>query len=243
VFRSVLLPPLPTNPLPNTTRHTPYSPPPPPPPQTKERFPTKGTAASRSTRVPSTRKHRSTLVLAKGSFPCCLRAAPQSSHAVRRLRRGEAAPRKTVDYDDLLLLLGADGRRARDRGRHPRVRLRSRDGRRSIRHERAAGHMPAVAEALRARHERVRGRRRASILSRSRAATVRTASTFQAVHAASTHRHAWSATTRSTQPILACLECVIAFAAERTSKTLWSERAPTARPSIVAVRDEANQPR
>src|SRR5205085_6000790 len=48
---------------------------------------------------------------------------------------------------------------------------------------------------------------------------------------------------RSTQPILAASNAVIALAAERYSKTLWSERAATARPLLVAVRDEGDQAR
>jgi DNA helicase-2/ATP-dependent DNA helicase PcrA len=48
---------------------------------------------------------------------------------------------------------------------------------------------------------------------------------------------------RSTQPILAAANAVIARAAERFTKNLWSERQSTERPQLVSVRDEADQAR
>src|SRR5947209_7140557 len=48
---------------------------------------------------------------------------------------------------------------------------------------------------------------------------------------------------RSTQPILAASNAVIALAAERFTKNLWSERAASARPLLVATRDETDQAR
>ncbi|MFZ4538823.1 ATP-dependent helicase [Propionivibrio sp.] len=46
---------------------------------------------------------------------------------------------------------------------------------------------------------------------------------------------------RSTQPILAAANDVIAQARERYSKELWSERASAQRPQLVSVRDEVDQ--
>jgi DNA helicase-2/ATP-dependent DNA helicase PcrA len=46
---------------------------------------------------------------------------------------------------------------------------------------------------------------------------------------------------RSTQPILAAANAVIALAAERYTKDLWTERASTQLPRLVTVRDEADQ--
>ncbi len=46
---------------------------------------------------------------------------------------------------------------------------------------------------------------------------------------------------RSTQPILDAANRVIALAAERFSKDLWSERSAGEKPRLVAVRDEADQ--
>src|SRR5258707_584280 len=48
---------------------------------------------------------------------------------------------------------------------------------------------------------------------------------------------------RSTQPILAASNAVIALAAERFTKNLRSDRAASARPLLIAVRDEADQAR
>ncbi|MBN8443095.1 MAG: ATP-dependent helicase [Thauera sp.] len=46
---------------------------------------------------------------------------------------------------------------------------------------------------------------------------------------------------RSTQPILAAANAVIAQAQERYAKELWSERASSQRPRLVSVRDDAEQ--
>ena len=46
---------------------------------------------------------------------------------------------------------------------------------------------------------------------------------------------------RSTQPILAAANGVIALAAERFTKNLWTERQSAERPQLVSVRDEADQ--
>jgi DNA helicase-2/ATP-dependent DNA helicase PcrA len=48
---------------------------------------------------------------------------------------------------------------------------------------------------------------------------------------------------RSTQPILAAANGVIGLARERFTKNLWTERASSAKPSLVTVRDEADQAR
>jgi DNA helicase-2/ATP-dependent DNA helicase PcrA len=48
---------------------------------------------------------------------------------------------------------------------------------------------------------------------------------------------------RSTQPILAASNAVIALATERFTKNLWSARAASVRPLLVTLRDEADQAR
>jgi DNA helicase-2/ATP-dependent DNA helicase PcrA len=48
---------------------------------------------------------------------------------------------------------------------------------------------------------------------------------------------------RSTQPILLAANGVIDLAKERFTKNLWTERASSAKPRLVAVRDEADQAR
>jgi DNA helicase-2/ATP-dependent DNA helicase PcrA len=48
---------------------------------------------------------------------------------------------------------------------------------------------------------------------------------------------------RSTQPILAAANGVISLAKERFTKNLWTDRASTRKPQLVAIRDEADQAR
>jgi len=48
---------------------------------------------------------------------------------------------------------------------------------------------------------------------------------------------------RSTQPILAASNAVIALGAERFTKNLWSSRESSLRPQLIAVRDEGDQAR
>jgi len=48
---------------------------------------------------------------------------------------------------------------------------------------------------------------------------------------------------RSTQPVLAAANAVIGLAKERFTKNLWTDRASTRKPQLVAVRDEADQAR
>lgn len=48
---------------------------------------------------------------------------------------------------------------------------------------------------------------------------------------------------RSTQPILSAANGIIDLARERFTKNLWTERSSSAKPRLVAVRDEADQAR
>src|ERR1700687_4520939 len=48
---------------------------------------------------------------------------------------------------------------------------------------------------------------------------------------------------RSTQPILSAANGVIGLAKERFTKNLWTDRASSRKPQLVAVRDEADQAR
>src|SRR5262249_47078552 len=48
---------------------------------------------------------------------------------------------------------------------------------------------------------------------------------------------------RSTQPILAASNGVIALAAERYAKTLWTDKVSAQLPRLITVRDEADQAR
>ncbi len=74
-----------------------------------------------------------------------------------------------------------------------------------------------------------------------RGATVRNILDFPARFEPPAHRVTLERNYRSTQPILAAANGVIALAAERYTKELWSDRASTERPRLVSVRDEADQ--
>jgi len=76
-----------------------------------------------------------------------------------------------------------------------------------------------------------------------RAATVRNILDFPAQWDPPARVVALERNYRSTQPILAASNGVIALAAERFHKALWSERSAAARPRVVSVRDEADQAR
>lgn len=76
-----------------------------------------------------------------------------------------------------------------------------------------------------------------------RAATVRNILDFPQHFARPAHVITLERNYRSTQPILDASNAVIAQAAERYSKSLWTDRASSARPALVTVSDEAGQAR
>ncbi|TLM74028.1 MAG: ATP-dependent helicase [Actinobacteria bacterium] len=73
-----------------------------------------------------------------------------------------------------------------------------------------------------------------------RAATVRNILDFPATHPG-THVVTLTRNYRSHQPLLEATNAVIALAAERHAKDLWSERTEGGRPSVVGCSDEAEQ--
>ncbi|THF62666.1 ATP-dependent helicase [Pseudothauera rhizosphaerae] len=74
-----------------------------------------------------------------------------------------------------------------------------------------------------------------------RGATVRNILDFPAHFDPPARRVTLECNYRSTQPILAAANAVIAQAAERYDKELWSARESAVRPQLVSVRDEADQ--
>ncbi len=74
-----------------------------------------------------------------------------------------------------------------------------------------------------------------------RGATVRNILDFPAAFDPPAQRITLDRNYRSTAPILAAANAVIALASERFTKDLWTERAGTGRPRLVALRDEADQ--
>ncbi|WP_114948512.1 ATP-dependent helicase [Microvirga calopogonii] len=76
-----------------------------------------------------------------------------------------------------------------------------------------------------------------------RAATVRNILDFPAQFSPQAEIVTLDRNYRSSQPILAAANAVIELASERFTKNLWTDRASTERPQLVAVRDEADQAR
>jgi DNA helicase-2/ATP-dependent DNA helicase PcrA len=76
-----------------------------------------------------------------------------------------------------------------------------------------------------------------------RAATVRNILDFPGHFAPAARIVTLERNYRSTQPILAASNAVIALAAERFTKNLWSSRESSLRPQLIAVRDEGDQAR
>src|ERR1700755_2281165 len=76
-----------------------------------------------------------------------------------------------------------------------------------------------------------------------RAATVRNILDFPAQFSPKAEIVTLDRNYRSTQPILSAANGVIDLARERFTKNLWTERASSAKPRLVAVRDEADQTR
>jgi len=74
-----------------------------------------------------------------------------------------------------------------------------------------------------------------------RGATVRNILDFPAHFDPPAHRITLDRNYRSTQPVLDAANAVIALAAERFTKDLWTERASDRRPRLVAVKDDADQ--
>lgn len=74
-----------------------------------------------------------------------------------------------------------------------------------------------------------------------RGATVRNILDFPAQFDPPAHQVTLDRNYRSTQPVLAAANAVIALAAERYTKDLWSERESSRKPRLVSVRDDADQ--
>jgi DNA helicase-2/ATP-dependent DNA helicase PcrA len=205
--------------------------------RTKERFPTKGTCLSIYSRAVNAQQPLE-VVLAK-AFPWCAGWAAE----LRTLFAAyvEAKQRQNVlDYDDLLLYwaqMAAEPALAADiAGRFDHVLVDEYQDTNALQGTillalKPDGHGMTVV-----------GDDAQSIYS-FRAATVRNILDFPKQFSPAARIVTLERNYRSTQPILAASNAVIALAAERHSKTLWSERQASARPLLVAVRDEGDQAR
>ena len=205
--------------------------------RTKERFPTKGTCLAIYSRAVNAQQPLE-VVLAK-AFPWCAGWAAE----LRTLFAAyvEAKQRQNVlDYDDLLLYwaqMAAEPALAADiAARFDHVLVDEYQDTNAL--------QATILLALKpdGRGMTVVGDDAQSIYS-FRAATVRNILDFPKQFSPAARIVTLERNYRSTQPILAASNAVIALAAERHSKTLWSERQASARPLLVAVRDEGDQAR
>ncbi len=205
--------------------------------RTKERFPTKSTCLAIYSRAVNARAPLEQ-VLAK-VFPWCVNWSAE----LRTLFAAyvEAKQRQNVlDYDDLLLYwaqMAAQPAIAADiAARFDHVMVDEYQDTNALQAE--------ILLALKpdGRGMTVVGDDAQSIYS-FRAATVRNILDFPKAFSPPARIVTLERNYRSTGAILAASNAVIALAAERHTKNLWSERESSARPLLVAVRDEADQAR
>jgi DNA helicase-2/ATP-dependent DNA helicase PcrA len=205
--------------------------------QIKERFPTKGTCLAIYSRAVNAQAPLDA-VLGK-SFPWCAAWATE----LRTLFAAyvEAKQRQNVlDYDDLLLywahMLAADTFASEIGARFDHILIDEYQDTNRL--------QASILLALKPEGHglTVVGDDAQSIYS-FRAATVRNILDFPGHFSPRARIVTLERNYRSTQPILAASNAVIALAAERFTKNLWSEREASARPLLVATRDEGDQAR
>lgn len=205
--------------------------------QTEERFPTKGTCLSIYSRAVNAELPLEQ-VLGK-AFPWCANWAAELKMLFATYV--EAKQRQNVlDYDDLLLYW-AHMLTERDFAREIGARF---DHILVDEYQDTNRLQASILLALKpdGRGLTVVGDDAQSIYS-FRAATVRNILDFPGHFTPQARVVTLEQNYRSTQPILAASNAVIALAAERFTKNLWSSREATLRPQLVAVRDEADQAR
>src|SRR4051812_34003837 len=205
--------------------------------RTESRFPTKGTCLAIYSRAVNAQTPLEE-VLGK-AYPWCANWGGE----LKTLFAGyvEAKQRQNVlDYDDLLLYLAhmlADRDFAGEiGGRFDHILVDE--------YQDTNGLQASILLALKPGGEglTVVGDDAQSIYS-FRAATVRNILDFPGYFAPQARVVTLEQNYRSNQPILAASNAVIALAAERFTKNLWSSREASARPLLVTVRDESDQAR
>ena len=202
---------------------------------TKQRFPQKGTCLAIYSAVVNTRAALAEVLQA--SFPWCA----QWEDALKRLFRAYVDAKQAqqvLDYDDLLLywaqMVSDPGLGAEIGGLFDHVLVDEYQDTNAL--------QATILLAMKpdGRGLTVVGDDVQSIYA-FRGATVRNILDFPAAFAPPARVVTLERNYRSTQPILDAANAVIALAAERFAKNLWSERASAQRPRLVTVKDEAAQ--
>ena len=202
---------------------------------TKNRFPLKGTCLAIYSRVLNSRQPLTEVL--RTVYPWC----QDWDDELKRLFCGYVAEKQAqcvLDYDDLLLywsqLLAEPALAAHVSARFDHVLVDEYQDTNRL--------QAAILHALKpdGRGLTVVGDDAQSIYS-FRAAEVRNILDFPAQFTPPARIVTLERNYRSTQPILEASNAVIALAAQRFSKQLWSDAASSRRPSLIAVQDESAQ--
>ena len=202
---------------------------------TRQRFPQKGTCLAIYSAVVNTRAPLAEVLQA--SFPWCAEWEDELKRLFRAYVEAKQA-QQVLDYDDLLLywaqMVAEPALGAEIGGLFDHVLV---DEYQDTNHLQAAILMAMKPDG---RGLTVVGDDAQSIYA-FRGATVRNILDFPAAFDPPAHVVTLEQNYRSTRPILEAANAVIALAAERFTKNLWSERQSAQRPRIVAVKDDADQ--
>ncbi|MCC7346317.1 MAG: ATP-dependent helicase [Variibacter sp.] len=205
--------------------------------KTESRFPAKGTCLAIYSRAVNAQAPLADVL--RDAFPWCAAWAKQLRDLFAAYVEAKQA-HNVLDYDDLLLYwaqAAGDPALAQDMGgRWDHVLVDEYQDTNRLQ----ASILLALKPA--GRGLTVVGDDAQSIYS-FRAATVRNILDFPGAFSPAADIITLDRNYRSTQPILAAANGVIALAQERFTKNLWSERKSAERPQLVAVRDEAEQAR
>jgi DNA helicase-2/ATP-dependent DNA helicase PcrA len=202
---------------------------------TKQRFPQKGTCLAIYSAAVNTQAPLADVLQA--SFPWCAQWADELKRLFRAYVEAKQA-QQVLDYDDLLLywaqMVAEPALGAEIGGLFDHVLV---DEYQDTNHLQAAILLAMKPDG---RGLTVVGDDAQSIYA-FRGATVRNILDFPAAFDPPAQVVTLEQNYRSTKPILEAANAVIALAAERFTKNLWSERESAQRPRIVAVKDDADQ--
>ncbi|MGE5492813.1 MAG: ATP-dependent helicase [Actinomycetota bacterium] len=200
-----------------------------------KRFPMKGTCLAIYSAAVNTQADLTTVLL--GSFPWCAEWQSELKQLFQAYVEAKQA-QQVLDYDDLLLYwahMAAEPELARELGeRFSHVLVDEYQDTNKL--------QASILLAMKpdGRGLTVVGDDAQSIYA-FRGATVRNILDFPGHFTPAARQVTLDRNYRSTQPILAAANAVIAKAKERFTKDLWSERNATQRPRLVSVRDDADQ--
>ena len=201
------------------------------------RFPTKATCLAIYSRVVNSRTALNDVL--KSTFPWCVEWDVELKKLFAAYTR-EKQRQNVLDYDDLLLYwahMVADRDLAEEIGsRFDHILVDEYQDTNLLQSSILTGMKPTGQGVT------VVGDDAQSIYS-FRAATVRNILDFPSQFSEPAHVVTLERNYRSTRPILDASNAVIGLAAERFTKNLWTERASSAKPTLITVRDEADQAR